>query len=1293
MKQQLKSLFTKFFKFFKTTWRVVASLVLLLGIVLIAGIGALLAWLDTPKGQFFLGSKAQEFANQQIVGTLKIQKIKIFPLGTLRLENIELAPQNGSNIVLLPKASIKVNLSALWAGNLVVSSVELDNANVQLAKTAEGKWNVVEAIAARNPKPADPNAKPLDLQIDQFVLRNCMLSVEGLPVVVGRRQLTLSGGVAIKNPTVTLSKIKFESEGTELEAELKYNSESKEIAATLSKGKVALRDLETYAQLRLEAPLLFSAQASGALSKLVADAQVDAGTAGKVSANLTGNLVSDTPDYALTVNVQKINPGRLGLAAKIEEANVNARLVASGVGFSPYKVDTRLTVFPGSYGKFQFPGGVLEAQATPDFVVLKKAHIEAVGMKVDAKGEARKDQDGVWIPLFNARIRGKYDVHRIDLDAFVNKTAFAAKLLYAQESVKKAGPKGVKAAAPLKVLANVSGDVAPKFKALKFNTAKVTSFGQTVRSERPFIVDIKPEPAIHGLLIRLGKSRVGVNAKFSPDKTFNVYTSFLPLNLADLPVQYLPPDLRLAGVLTGEVHAFGTAQNPMGVWDLRFQKGALARKSFSVQKIDFYTQGSAEDQKIGGNFRGRADSAELRLIASVPRSVLIQRNEQAPLKFWSSLRIQNLADINKWVAPSPDKPLDLQGAMALEVSATGPLENLQGDVKVDAAQLRINKYQPFNISAALNVRPKKSNLNVTLEDAKKNLFKVLAEIVPPVGGAAHYFGVPKDAASLAKTQFKVNAQVCDFEVHNFSTPGSLPIGIVKLIVQAEGTPDTAKADLVFNAQKIGPRRDGTLIVQGQYEKGDANAVVRAFSPGNNSLEATFASKINLAFSQIRKGLDPKSVKFVSKLRASMNDLSLFDGVVPTVSQIGGKLNSEIDASGTFAQPRIKGFLNLENGSAKVASLRSFKKTLIKVKFSESGISLDQLESDIGGKIRASGELANLMEPRKTFRFTASTNDVLLAALRSPSPTVDSKIAIDGEINPEQVVTNVKINEMRVVIPKLESGKSSQSLDRNADIVVQGLPEATVSKKVVQKAPGTRDFVVNLDAPRNVWLEGPDVLIELSSKLKMEKSVDEFLIDGNVSTVRKGRVSFLSKEFTIDQGGVEFKNATAGEGTLDIAASHPVDDVLVRLFVKGRVAKPDIILSSEPALEQFEIVSLLFGSKGSGNAPPQEAVTAGATSLLTSYISSQLQTAFARTVPLAVSLTLPAGENNEGSVEVGRYLLPDLFVSFERKFGADEIGKNANEVKFDYQLSRKWDLEGYYGDGQEGGVDLLWKQRF
>ena len=120
--------------------------------------------------------------------------------------------------------------------------------------------------------------------------------------------------------------------------------------------------------------------------------------------------------------------------------------------------------------------------------------------------------------------------------------------------------------------------------------------------------------------------------------------------------------------------------------------------------------------------------------------------------------------------------------------------------------------------------------------------------------------------------------------------------------------------------------------------------------------------------------------------------------------------------------------------------------------------------------------------------------------------------------------------------------------------------------------------LQIDIPRNVWLQGPSTAIELSGNMRVTKDLRApFILSGSIETVR-GSASYYGKRFTVESGRVTFTGTPELNPLLDVTAIQKVSEYLVSIHVTGRAQQPTIVLSSMPELPQTDILSLLVLGK-------------------------------------------------------------------------------------------------------------------
>jgi translocation and assembly module TamB len=195
------------------------------------------------------------------------------------------------------------------------------------------------------------------------------------------------------------------------------------------------------------------------------------------------------------------------------------------------------------------------------------------------------------------------------------------------------------------------------------------------------------------------------------------------------------------------------------------------------------------------------------------------------------------------------------------------------------------------------------------------------------------------------------------------------------------------------------------------------------------------------------------------------------------------------------------------------------------------------------------------------------------------------------------------------------------------------------------------------------------------------------VTGSLETIR-GWVGFQGRRFNLSRGRVDFGGSEKINASLDILAEYRVNNYVVNALVNGTAEKPTLTLSSEPQLDQADILSLLLFNK-----PISELGKGEQTSLQQNAVDITSGFAAAK-VGEAVSNAL--GLQNIGDVDVSggqvsfsRYVGRKTFVSV----GQEISGQTGQEVSAEYQIMPDWKLGVSSSTKGANGVNIIWHKRY
>jgi translocation and assembly module TamB len=274
-----------------------------------------------------------------------------------------------------------------------------------------------------------------------------------------------------------------------------------------------------------------------------------------------------------------------------------------------------------------------------------------------------------------------------------------------------------------------------------------------------------------------------------------------------------------------------------------------------------------------------------------------------------------------------------------------------------------------------------------------------------------------------------------------------------------------------------------------------------------------------------------------------------------------------------------------------------------------------------------------------------------------------------------------------VRPTLLETTSGPSLEPDPTIEVVGReegpapPPAAPSVDVADAL--SLDVQVSID--RDAWIRRNDADVELRGKIRLGKEAYQPLfVTGEIRLVR-GWYAFQGRRFDLDEGRIIFGGDVPPDPQLGITAINKTGEYEVKVEITGRASAPALALSSEPPLEQADILSLLVFGRPARDLGHEQSVDLQrkAISLASGYVMPELRQSVMKT------LGLDTFEVGDEGVRAGRYVTRDVFVSLAQDF----TGRAGQVVGVDYAVSRRMSLKLSTSTRGDSAVDLLWRRRY
>jgi hypothetical protein len=413
------------------------------------------------------------------------------------------------------------------------------------------------------------------------------------------------------------------------------------------------------------------------------------------------------------------------------------------------------------------------------------------------------------------------------------------------------------------------------------------------------------------------------------------------------------------------------------------------------------------------------------------------------------------------------------------------------------------------------------------------------------------------------------------------------------------------------------------------------------------------------------------------LRVESNtiDLGLFQGLTRQVTEMHGQLQLSLRATGTASTPRVEGDVTIADGGFRVTNTGVvYSKLDTRLRFVGDRLMVDQLSilDDDGDLLNAEGALGIQQRRISTVdvlasgsQFNVLDNDLghveldLLARVSGEAqrPVIEGNVETRaGRLEVDRLLEQLTVNPYRIESP--DSAKRPST---------PGLWDATT-------------LALEIHVAENMLLRGSDIRARFSriglGDVNMTFGGDLDLrkapmtppeLVGTVSVVR-GFYDFQGRRFEIERDSqIRFEGIEPLNPTLRIAANREISGVVAQVNLRGTVRAPELTLTSQPPLDEADILSLI-----AFNAPvnalgqnDRVRLVERAGALAAGYVTAPLADSIADVLDLDLFEIRTVGESGVGpSLSVGQQFGGRLYVGFQQEFGATDI----SQLSFEYRLT-------------------------
>ncbi|WP_308368003.1 MULTISPECIES: translocation/assembly module TamB domain-containing protein [unclassified Microbulbifer] len=437
---------------------------------------------------------------------------------------------------------------------------------------------------------------------------------------------------------------------------------------------------------------------------------------------------------------------------------------------------------------------------------------------------------------------------------------------------------------------------------------------------------------------------------------------------------------------------------------------------------------------------------------------------------------------------------------------------------------------------------------------------------------------------------------------------------------------------------------------------------------------------------------PLPLKLDSSGSADLAVVAAF--IDPEIHAMSGQLRFELNADGTSERPKLRGYVDLENGSYEH---RPTSTRLRRIDFAARltpeawRIERARAEDTEKGSVSLAGAVrfAEGVPPVLDFRLRADRAHLLnTPAVRG---AISGELTLTGDTGDAQLGGVLTLRPLEVQIEQLigSSVPEIEVVEVDLDLDLEGSQPERVPPLLQNIA-----LAIQVVLDQQSYVRGLGLDSELRGKVDIAGTAAKPRAAGELRIVR-GSFDLLGKRFELQEGQVQFEN---NEAAIYVKGVHEYSDGEITAEITGTTRDLDVTFSSSPAAPQDEIFAQLLFGKSLSDISPLQAVR------LVSVVRT-LQSGGPTFDPLAKTRDLlgvdtldiqqeeaAEGEQDQYALSLGKYITNRIYIELQRS--TDPL--NPWQAEMEIELKRNLSLEiksAAEGESGAGSVELQWKKDY
>ncbi|MDQ3068988.1 MAG: translocation/assembly module TamB domain-containing protein [Acidobacteriota bacterium] len=564
--------------------------------------------------------------------------------------------------------------------------------------------------------------------------------------------------------------------------------------------------------------------------------------------------------------------------------------------------------------------------------------------------------------------------------------------------------------------------------------------------------------------------------------------------------------------------------------------------------------------------------------------------------------------------------------------------------------------------------------------------------------------------------------------------------IEPLLLTNLGLAGILNADAIVTGTLSSPLADGKLrlvngavrgykfeLLEGSVDYG-TRALVLDLRLQQNAAEFLTA-KGTVPLSALRRGQEghvEAAEQIDLRVQSSPMQLSIVQAFTPWVTEVRGLADIDVTVKGTMDDPHFVGALGVKGGAFSVPDLgTSYTGLDTQVSFENDRVVIKSFTlADGNGEImRVGGDLSLHEGKLGGFQISLESQNFEIIDNRLGDVQITSLLAVTGTLAQPKLIGTIELEAARVEVDRLFDllGGNVYALTAQGELPAAGTTvltregealrqSAEAEQKQAQAEPAAArsaifdrlDMNLHVIVPNNLVLRGNDVRpsgaasvsvgdinVTVGGDVTLRKAPGaDTGVSGVVNTVR-GTYDFQGRRFDVERDGViRFLGTSDLNPLIDISATRDISGVLARVHLRGTLREPTLTLTSDPPLDEADILSLIIFNRPINQVGNEERgfLTDVAANYAAGLFTEQLSQSLGRALDLdlfEIQTTTAAGEVTP-RVTVGQQFGDRLFMRFSQQFGSQQI----SEFTLEYELTGNLRLQAAVAEGRQSAGQRL-----